>query len=114
MLKSIQNYFDNNDFDLFDINYFQVDWELCGEKLICKNAFSAELFKSTPEELYINWAAAMQIQFHVDELNQTFKNSREQWARNYLKHFTTQARKRSEMMIEKFVKPFEKYIAETT
>lgn len=105
---------DNNDFDLFDINYFQVDWELCGEKLICKNAFSAELFKSTPEELYINWAAAMQIQFHVDELNQTFKNSREQWARNYLKHFTTQARKRSEMMIEKFVKPFEKYIAETT
>lgn len=101
---------DNNDFDLFDINYFQVDWHLKGDKLECTSASSAELFKSSPENLYINWAAAMQIQFHVNELDQSFKGPREAWAKSYLEHFTTQARKRSETMIQKFVKPFEKYL----
>ena len=93
---------------------FRLIGNYAGKNLYAKMLFRQNYLKAPPEELYINWAAAMQIQFHVDELNQTFKNSREQWARNYLKHFTTQARKRSEMMIEKFVKPFEKYIAETT
>lgn len=102
---------DNNDFDLFDINYFQIEWKLDGNELVCLNATSAELFKSSPQKLYINWAAAMQIQFHIDELDQSFENSRETWAREYLKHFTEQARKRSEIMITKFVKPFEKYIS---
>jgi len=34
----------------------------------------------------------------------------QEWAKLYLKHFVTQARRRSEEMIKKFVKPFEKYI----
>ena len=102
---------DNNDFELFDINYFQVDWRLEGNRLVCRDAYYAELFKCDPEELYINWAAAMQIQFHVDELKQNFINkNREEWARRYLKHFTTEAKRRAEIMIEKFVRPFEKYL----
>ena len=101
---------DNNDFDLFDINYFQVDWELCGEKLICKNAFSAELFKSPPEELYINWAAAMQIQFHVCDLPQNWKGTREEWAKAYLKAFVKSARERVKVMREKYITPFLPYI----
>lgn len=101
---------DNNDFDLFDINYFQVDWILKDQYLVCSNAWVSELFLTNPMNLYINWVAAMQIQFHVNELDQTYSNSRENWARSYLCHFTTQARKRSNDMIEKFVKPFEKYI----
>ncbi|MDY6331733.1 MAG: HincII family type II restriction endonuclease [Fibrobacter sp.] len=102
---------DNQDFDLFDINYFQVDWRLDEKLLVCLDAHYAELFKCPPEELYINWAAAMQIQFHVDELNQNFNNeTRETWARRYLKHFTTEAKRRANYMIEEFVKPFEKYL----
>ena len=52
----------------------------------------------------------MQIQFHVCDLDQTFKGTRKQWAKLYLKHFVAQAKKRADDMIIKFVKPFEKYI----
>jgi len=101
---------DNSEFENFTINYFEIDWELEANKLLCKDAHFGCLFNANPADLYINWAAAMQIQFHVCDLDQTFKGTREQWAKEYLKHFVTQAKKRSNDMIKKFVKPFEKYI----
>jgi type II restriction enzyme len=101
---------DNEEFDNFTITYFEIDWDLSDEKLICKDAHYAELFKAKPEDLYINWAAAMQIQFHVSDLEQDFSGDRKEWAKSYLKHFVTQAKKRANDMITKFVKPFEKYI----
>jgi hypothetical protein len=36
----------------------------------------------------------------------------EMWAREYLKHFVVQAKQRALDMIDRFVKPFEKYIIE--
>ena len=101
---------DKKEFDNFSINYFEIDWILENEYLVCKDAHFASLFKCNPSSLYINWAAAMQLQFHVCDLDQEFEGSREEWAISYLKHFVTQAKKRSEDMISKFVKPFEKYI----
>ena len=101
---------DNKEFDNFTINYFEIDWLLENDKLICKDAHFGCLFNANPTDLYINWAAAMQIQFHVCDLDQTFKGTREEWAREYLKHFVTQAKRRADDMIKKFVKPFEKYI----
>jgi type II restriction enzyme len=53
----------------------------------------------------------MQIQFHVCDLEQTFTETKEEWAKAYLNHFVSQAKKRADDMIKKFVKPFEKYIA---
>lgn len=101
---------DNKEYSLFDINYLEIDWNLENDKLICKDIHFAELFSSNPFELYINWAAAMQIQFHVCDLEQSFSGSREEWARSYLQHFVAQAKQRADNMIEKFVKPFEIYI----
>ncbi len=101
---------DNKEFNDFTINYFEVDWELVADELICRDAHVACLFKANPENLYINWAAAMQIQFHVCDLDQSFKGTMEQWTRAYLKHFVAQVYKRSEYMINEFAKPFEKYI----
>ena len=101
---------DNKEFDSFSINYFEIDWTLENDLLVCKDAHFAALFKSNPFDLYINWAAAMQIQFHVCDLDQNFKANTEKWAREYLKHFVTQAKKRAGDMIKKFVKPFEKYV----
>ena len=101
---------DNKEFDNLSINYFEVDWLLEEDKLVCKDAHFVSLFKSIPENLYINWAAAMQIQFHVCNLDQEFKGTIEEWAKSYLKHFVAQVYKRSEYMIEKYAKPFEKYI----
>ena len=91
---------DNNEFDNFTINYFEVDWKLIDDKLTCQNAHYACLFKANPSDLYINWAAAMQIQFHVCDLKQSYTGSREEWARDYIKHFMTQARKRANDMIK--------------
>jgi hypothetical protein len=101
---------DNKEFDDFSINYFEVDWALDTDKLVCKDAHFVNLFKCNPANLYINWAAAMQIQFHVCDLEQNFENGLEDWAKGYLKHFVNQAKKRSDDMIKKFVEPFEKYI----
>ncbi|MDR1810470.1 MAG: HincII family type II restriction endonuclease [Prevotella sp.] len=103
---------DNAEFDNFAINYFEIDWLLENDELVCKDAHFGYLFNADPADLYINWAAAMQIQFHVCNLDQTFKGSKEQWAAAYLKQFVSQAKKRADDMILKFVKPFEKYIAD--
>lgn len=101
---------DNREFDRLSINYFEVDWLLEKDKLVCKDAHYVNLFKSTPENFYINWAAGMQIQFHVCNLDQDFKGTIEEWAKSYLKHFVAQVYRRSEYMIEKYAKPFEKYV----
>ncbi len=101
---------DNNEFANFTINYFEVDWILESDKLICKNAHYANLFKCNPSNLYINWAAAMQLQFHVCDLDQDFEGNLENWVKKYLHHFVKQAIQRADYMITKFVQPFEKYI----
>ncbi|MCO5279831.1 MAG: HincII family type II restriction endonuclease [Chitinophagales bacterium] len=101
---------DNKEFDNFTINYFEIDWLLDNDKLVCNHTHFACLFKAQPNDLYINWAAAMQIQFHVSDLDQSFNGTMKSWAKLYLKHFVIQAKKRADDMIKKFVKPFEKYI----
>ena len=100
---------DNKEFTKLSINYFEVDWLLEGDKLVCKDAHFVSLFKSIPENLYINWAAGMQIQFHICNLDQDYKGTIEDWAKAYIKHFVAQVYRRSEYMIEKYAKPFEKY-----
>ncbi|HRI26764.1 MAG TPA: HincII family type II restriction endonuclease, partial [Chitinophagales bacterium] len=102
--------FDNQEFDSFTINYLQIDWKLDHDKLIYNDAHVAYLFKCNPANLYINWAAAMQIQFHVSDLDQNYTGSMEDWAKSYLVHFVAQARRRADDMVTRFVKPFEKYI----
>ena len=103
---------DNGDFNSFTIQYFGIDWLLEETQLVCKEAHAVNLFKAPPESLYINWAAAMQIQFNVDKLDQSFEGDLEMWAREYLKHFVVQAKQRALDMMDRFVKPFEKYIIE--
>lgn len=101
---------DNNEYNTLSLNYFEIDWLLENDKLVCKEAHFVNLFKSNPDTLYINWAAAMQLQFHVCNLDQTFTGTIEDWARSYIKHFVSKVYKRSEYMIEKYARPFEKYI----
>jgi type II restriction enzyme len=101
---------DNNEFNKFNITYIEIDWLLERDFLVCKDVYYLSLFKINPSELYINWAAAMQIQFHVSNLKENFYGAKEEWAREYLKHFVEEAKKRAKDMIERFVKPFEKYI----
>ncbi|MBP3483057.1 MAG: HincII family type II restriction endonuclease [Alistipes sp.] len=103
---------DNQDFDTVGINYVEVDWLPKEDKLVCTQAHYGNLFKATPNTLYINWAAAMQIQFHVSELDQTYTGTLEEWAKAYLKMFVASAEHRCDIMYKKYVKPFKKYVEE--
>lgn len=93
--------------DSIQIKYIELDWILEGDSLVCKEVFIADLFKEKPENLYINWAAAMQLQFHVSNLEQDFSGTNKEWCLEYLKKFALSAKKRSNDMIEQYVKPFE-------
>ena len=48
----------------------------------------------------------------VNDLAEDFNGTVEEWARTYLKHYIEQVYRRSQYMIEKYAKPFEKYIEE--
>lgn len=101
---------DSKRFDTHDITYIGITWEQRGKKLVCAAVSIKELFKTNPGNLYINWAAALQIQFHVSSLEQSFDGAVEDWCKQYLLKFVTQAKARSQAMIGKFVTPFEPYL----
>lgn len=110
LAKTCANMIDNDEYDRIDIDYLEIDWVEEGDKLKCIDAHHGELFKADPASLYINWAAAMQIQFHVNELDQSWTGDREKWARQYLKAFVHSAKHRVQTMREMYILPFLKYI----
>lgn len=101
---------ENNEFNVFNIAYIGIDWELDGNKLVCKDAFVRELFKCPPSKLYINWSAALQIQFHVDKLDQSYTGSVQEWAKEYLKYFVLSAKKRIKKMETDWINKYESAI----
>lgn len=103
---------DNEEYNTVSLNYVEVDWEPEGENLICKNSHFGSLFKANPETLYINWAAGMQIQFHVSDLDQQFAGDVRMWAKEYIRVFVTSAKHRCDIMYKKYIVPFIKYLDE--
>jgi len=97
-------------YNSLDITYLGITWKLEGKDLRCTEVSIKELFKVNPELLYINWAAAMQIQFHVESIDQSFTGTVEEWCRLYLRTFVRQAKARVIVMTNKFVTPFEKFL----
>jgi hypothetical protein len=101
---------DHKDFDAFDILYIGIDWIKKENTLECKEVFIRELFKSNPADLYINWAAATQVQFHVNRLSQSYAGDREAWVKAFLKHFVDSALHRCETMKKNYIEPYNSYI----
>jgi len=97
-------------FDSHDITYVGITWEIEKPGLECKDVSIKQLFKTDPQGLYINWAAALQIQFHVEKLDQSYNGSIEEWCLNYLDHFVKQADARTDTMVKKFEEPFRKFL----
>ncbi|MBQ6378730.1 MAG: HincII family type II restriction endonuclease [Prevotella sp.] len=102
---------ENKEYNSICIDYIGVDWreDKSAGKLVCEDAQHVCLFKVKPSELYINWAAALQIQFHPHNVDQSWEGSIEEWARGYLRHFVDSAQQRCDKMRKKFIKPFLKY-----
>ena len=105
---------ENEEYDSISIDYIGIDWREDKEngKLVCEGAQHVCLFKIQPDDLYINWAAALQVQFHPHTASQSWEGNTEEWARGYLRHFVDSARKRCDTMRAKFIDPFLKYIDE--
>ena len=103
---------ENQEYDSIGIDYVGVDWheDKAHGKLVCDDAQHVDLFRTTPSELYINWGAGLQIQFHPDRVGQEWNGDIEQWARTYLRHFVDSAQRRCDTMRAKFVEPFLKYL----
>ena len=110
LAKMCATMIDNEEYDSINIDYIEIDWVEDGDELRCTDAHHGDLFKAHPAKLYINWAAAMQIQFHVCELDQSWQGDREQWARCYLKVFVESAERRCQRMREMYITPFLRYI----
>lgn len=97
---------EQNDFNAHNIFYFEVKWKIDGDFLVCTACTFKDLFKAKPESLYINWAAALQVQFHVSQLGQDFTGSKADWCHTYLRTFTAQAQRRIATMQTNFVDAF--------
>jgi type II restriction enzyme len=98
---------ESNNYSSHDFTYIQVDWKKEGDSLEATSLWISELFKSDPEELYINWAAAMQIQFHVSALGQDYRGDIREWCLGFIRTFVSSAQGRVTTMEEKFVEPFQ-------
>lgn len=103
---------DNEEYANINIDYIEIDWVENGEHLLCTNAHHGDLFRANPEKLYINWAAAMQIQFHVCDLDQSWCGNMEDWARHYIRTFVKSAESRCQRMQDMYITPFLKYITD--
>lgn len=95
----------------FEIFYYSIDWVDTDKDIKVTGTHLINLFSIPPEELYINWAAAMQIQFHPAQVSQDFSQSETkiEWARMYLEMYCASVNKRIVTMKDKFLDPFINY-----
>jgi type II restriction enzyme len=81
---------ENEKFLPFDIAYVCVKWVKKPKMLACTEAKVVTLTRIQPSELYINWVAAQQIQFHPFDVDQSFTGNGLEWARAFLETFCDQ------------------------
>ena len=85
---------DKESFVPFDFVYVGIKWTANSERLVCDEVSVKSLTRISPGELYINWAAAQQIQFHPLNVDQSFTKSGIHWANEYIEVFCDQLEQR--------------------
>jgi hypothetical protein len=106
MAQVAESLINKNDGNKIDINYIGIDWELNNNFLDLKEIVVKDLFKISPDKLYINWAAALQIQFDVSIVDQNYKKDKKNWATDYLKMYIASVQNRKKILDKKFKNPF--------
>ena len=96
----------HNEFGKFTITYIGIGWVDEGEYLVCKEVNIIDLFKIQPTSLYINFTAALQIQFKLDSVDQTFYGSKKQWCLEYIRHFIISHEERTKNFYKTNILPF--------
>lgn len=100
-----KNLIKEENYEKIEINYIGIDWDLKKNEMISNKINVVDLFKINPETIYINWAAALQIQFHIDKVDQTYKKNKKQWAKDFTKKYVSSYKNRQKKQDEK-MKPF--------
>ena len=106
LAKFSENLIRKNDSENIEINYISIAWIEEENKLIIKNIEVIDLFKISPDKIYINWAAAMQIQFDPQDVDQSYSNNKIEWAYDFIKNYIESAKEREKTMRVKFIDPF--------
>jgi len=81
---------DGESFLPFDFVYIAIKWKATTKQLVCEEVNVKSLIRIPPSDLYINWAAAQQIQFHPFDVDQSYKKSGIDWAKEYISIFCDQ------------------------
>lgn len=83
----------------FEILYMGVKFhedEINNQKLlIADNWVVVDLFKIDPEAVYINWSAALQIQFHPFNVDQSYTGTHKEWLMSFVKFYIKSLEKRT-------------------
>ena len=108
--KICKRLIENKDDEKIEFNYVGIDWQLKNNKLISHKISVIDLFKIDPKTIYINWAAALQIQFHVNKVDQSYTNNKIDWAKDYLKKFSSSGKERIISQQKNFIDPFKDLI----
>ena len=72
---------------LFEIIYVGIKWKKTASSLECVDINAISMMRIPPSEIYINWVAAQQIQFHPFVVKQTYSGTHEEWCKEYLIKF---------------------------
>lgn len=91
------------------IKFMQVESPVT-KVLTAADANAISLTRINPESLYINWAAATQIQFHPFEVDQSFRGSTRQWLESYLGVYCKQLDRRVQKQLDE-VKKYENLLS---
>lgn len=85
----------------FDIVYIGVRWRKTKTTLDCVEAEAIPLVRIDPTEMYINWSAGRQIQFHPHDVKTDFSGSTLEWAVAFLDHYSSNLRTRLNKELKK-------------
>jgi hypothetical protein len=85
----------------FDIVYIGVRWRKTKTTLDCVEAEAIPLVRIDPNEMYINWSAGRQIQFHPHDVKTDFSGSTLEWAVAFLDHYSSNLRTRLNKELKK-------------
>lgn len=101
---------ETGNFDSHDVTYVGVYWHEESDLLKVDLVATCELFKIPPPMLYINWSAALQIQFKVSAVPQSYGGSVRDWCGEFLEHFLKSAKARELHFRSEFVLPYETFL----
>jgi len=101
---------DSDNFGSHDISYLSVAWVLENGRMRITDSTAVALFQEEPGDLYINWSAGLQVQFHPQQCPQAFAGSAEDWCRAYLPNFVDSVKNRIVTMRSDYVRVFEPYV----